>query len=298
MRWQTLVVSLTLIVAGCRGTAPGGGEFEARAGARRFEIAGSVVAVDRDARRITIAHGEVKGFMDAMTMPFAIKERWAFDAAAPGDALSGTLVVDGSRAWIEGVSIVRGNRAAAGAPAKGTWVPADPGTPLPDVALVDQDNRPLSLTAWRGQPFLITFSYTRCPLEEYCPLMMQRFAAIEKATARDPALRQTRLLTVTLDPEHDPPARLREYGSKYATGQGAADPFSRWRLATGTPEHVKQLAAFFGLDYYTEPAGRVVHSLRTAVIDRDGRVSRVFESNSWTTKDVLDALRAVTPPAS
>ena len=130
-----------------------------------------------------------------------------------------------ARSWIEGVSIVtRGDRVdgVVDAATRGTWAPADPGTPLPEVALVDQDGRPLSLAAWRGRPVLITFSYTRCPLEEFCPLMMQRFAAIEKATAADPALRPIRLLTVTLDPEHDTPARLREYGAKYATGRGPA----------------------------------------------------------------------------
>ena len=88
--------------------------------------------------------------------------------------------------------------------------------------LIDQDGRGLSLSALRGRPLLVTFSFTRCPLEEYCPLMMQRFAAIEKATAADPALRSVRLLTVTLDPEHDTPERLKAYGAKY-TGEAGAD---------------------------------------------------------------------------
>ena len=74
-----------LALAACRGTPrqiTADSEFEARPDARRFDIAGKVLAVDRAARRITLAHGEVKGFMAAMTMPFAIKEPWAFDAAA------------------------------------------------------------------------------------------------------------------------------------------------------------------------------------------------------------------------
>ena len=90
--------------------------------------------------------------MDAMTMPFAVKEQWAFDAAAPGDSLRGVLVVDGARAWIEGVSVTRTNAPPPASGKKASWAPADPGTPVPDVTLVDQDGRPLRLAAWRGQP--------------------------------------------------------------------------------------------------------------------------------------------------
>jgi protein SCO1/2 len=292
------VLILALCVASCRGGASAADDFAARPDARRFEIDGKVISVDKAGRQITLAHNEVKGFMDAMTMPFRVKEAWAFDAAAPGDTLRGTLVVDGARAWIEGVNVTRTNTSAAVSPTKASWAPADPGTPVPDVTLTDQDGRPLRLASWRGHTYLLTFSYTRCPLEEFCPLMMQRFAAIEKATAKDPVLGGVRLVTVTLDPEHDSPARLREYGAKFATGRGPAEPFSRWSLVTGTPAQIKPLAGFFGLDYYTESTGQVIHSLRTAIIDRDGKVAKVFESNTWKTDEVIEALRAATPPSS
>jgi protein SCO1/2 len=299
IRQWVMAAAVMLATVGCRGGAStAADQFAARPDARRFDIEGTVVAVDRASRQITLQHGEVKGFMDAMTMPFAVKEQWAFDAAAPGDSLRGVLVVDGARAWIEGVSVTRTNAPPPASGRKASWAPADPGTPVPDVTLVDQDGRPLRLAAWRGQPYVITFSYTRCPLEEFCPLMMQRFAAIEKAIAGEPSLGAARLLTVTLDPVHDTPARLREYGAKFATGRGPGDPFSRWRLATGKPDQVKSLAAFFGLDYYTETTGQVIHSLRTAVIDREGRVARVFESNTWKVDAVIEALRAAAPPTS
>jgi protein SCO1/2 len=294
---RTLAVLILLLgVAACRPAVPAD-EFAARPDARRFDIEGKVISVDKPGRQITLAHGEVKGFMDAMTMPFRVREAWALDAAAPGDTLRGTLVVDGAKAWLEGVNVTRTNTAAVST-GKATWAPADPGTPVPDVTFTDQDGRPLRLASWKGQPYVLTFSYTRCPLEEFCPLMMQRFAALEKATANDPALGGVRFLTVTLDAEHDSPARLREYGAKYAAGAGPSQPFTRWSLVTGTPAQVKSLAGFFGLDFYTESTGQVIHSLRTAIIDREGRVARVFESNTWKTDEVIAALRAATPPSS
>ena len=103
---------------------------------------------------------------------------------------------------------------------------------------------------------------------------MKHFAAIEKATAQDasPSLKNARLLTVTIDPAYDTPARLREYGAKHATGDGPANSFSRWNLATGTADDVKKLAGFFGLDYYD--GDRSHHPLAPDRHRRSGRPRR------------------------
>ena len=230
-------------------------------------------------------------------MEFSVKEKWAIEQMAANDSVTATLVIDGARSWIEQPVITKGVT-AANAP-RGTWVPADPGTPLPDVPLVDQDDKPFRLARFKGHLLLITFSFTRCPLPDYCPLMMKHFAALEKATANDasPSLKNARLLTVSIDPTYDTPARLRDYGAKHATGDGAAHKFSRWNLATGTVADVKKLAGFFGLDYY-DGDNRIIHSLRTAIVDPDGRVVKVFEGNEWTVEDVMRELRAAKPSAA
>lgn len=295
------VASLALavsLVSGCS-NAPGRtrDEFVARADAKRYDLKGKVVRADLTARKVTLAHDAIPDYMDAMTMEFAVKEQWAIEQMGAGDTVQATLVVDGARSWIESPAITKGVT-AANAP-RGSWVPADPGTPLPDVPLVDQDDKPFRLARFKGHLLLITFSFTRCPLPDYCPLMMKHFAAIEKATAADPSpsLQNARLLTVTIDPAYDTPARLREYGAKHATGDGAANKFSRWNLATGTVGDVKKLAGFFGLDYY-DSTDRIIHSLRTAIVDPEGRVVKVFEGNEWTVDDVMRELRAAKPAAS
>ena len=55
--------------------------------------------------QITVAHEAIPDLMDGMTMTFAVKEAWAAQVAQPGDRLSATLVVDGARSWIQGVSL-------------------------------------------------------------------------------------------------------------------------------------------------------------------------------------------------
>lgn len=286
------------LVSGCsNGAARPRDEFVARAEAKRYDLKGKVVRADLTSRKVTLSHDAIPDYMAAMTMEFSVKEQWAIEQMAAGDTVQATLVIDGARSWIESPAITKGVT-AANAP-RGSWVPADPGTPLPDVPLVDQDDKPFRLARFKGHLLLITFSFTRCPLPDYCPLMMKHFAAIEKATANDasPSLKNARLLTVTIDPAYDTPARLREYGAKHATGDGPAKKFSRWNLATGTIADVKKLAGFFGLDYY-EGDSRIIHSLRTAIVDPEGRVVKVFEGNEWTVEDVMRELRAAKPAAA
>jgi protein SCO1 len=279
-----------------KGAAPAS-EFVARADAKRYDLKGKVVRADLTKRKVTLAHDAIPDYMDAMTMEFSVKEQWAIEQMGAGDTVQATLVVDGARSWIETPAITKGVT-AANAP-RGSWVPAEPGTPLPDVPLIDQDDKSFRLDRFKGHLLLITFSFTRCPLPDYCPLMMKHFAAIEKATANDPSpsLKNARLLTVSIDPTYDTPARLREYGAKHATGSSPAQRFARWSLATGAVADVKKLASFFGLDYY-DSTDRIIHSLRTAIVDPDGRVVKVFEGNEWTVEDVMRELRAARPAAA
>jgi protein SCO1 len=264
--------------------------FVAGANATQHPISGKIEKVDAARHQVRLSHEAIPGFMDAMTMDFRVKEAWPFGVMKPGDSLRGMLVVDGPRSWIEGVTVASASGTDAATAPRGSWVPADKGTPVPDLPLIDQDKHALRLDRYRGHPLLMAFSYSRCPLPDYCPLTMQNFARIEKMTASDPALREVRLLIVTIDPEHDTPEVLRTYGLKYATGDGGAHPFARWNLATGAPQDVKKLAGFFGLDYYQDTRS-IVHSLRTAIVDPAGRVYKVFEGNEWQVDEVMRALR-------
>jgi protein SCO1/2 len=299
--WAAAALFVAFAVSTLSGCSNGGSarrdEFVARADAKRYDLKGKVVRADLTNRKVTLAHDAIPDYMDAMTMEFSVKEQWAIEQMGAGDTVQATLVIDGARSWIESPAITK-SVTAANAP-RGSWVPADPGTPVPDVPLVDQDNTPFRLARFKGGLLLVTFSFTRCPLPDYCPLMMKHFAALEKETAKDasPSLKQMRLLTVTIDPAYDTPARLREYGAKHATGDGPKNPFSRWTLATGTVGDVKKLAGFFGLDYY-DSTDRIIHSLRTAIVDPDGRVVKVFEGNEWTVEDVMRELRAAKPAAA
>jgi protein SCO1 len=225
------------------------------AAAARYDLKGKVVSVDRAKGEVVVDHEEIPGYMAAMQMPFRLRDRDAVAAVAGGDLIQATLVVSDEGYWLENPAITKGlpgGEAAVAAPSG----PA-PGAELPDVKLVNQDGKPLSLAGLRGRALLVTFIYTRCPVPDYCPLMSSNFAAVHRELERDEALRaKAHLLSVTLDPAYDTPKVLRSYGAAYTERYGE-ETFERWEFATGDPAEIRRLAQFLGLAY-KEESGQIV----------------------------------------
>ncbi len=279
----TFVLLLALIAfSGCR---------RDMSNAKRYELSGKVLTVEKDKHLVTVAHEEIKDFMDAMTMPFTVRDEWVFEQAAPGDQITATLVVDGTESWLENVVIVKSD-AEPGAKVSPGAAGANTGDEFPDFALVNQNNQPIRTAHYKGKTLLLTFIYTRCPIPEYCTLMSNNFSQIDQALKSKPELYdKTRLLSISIDPEYDTPAVLRSYGASH-TGRFGDETFSHWAFATGTKEQVKQVAQFFGLQYYPEE-DQIIHGLRTAIIAPDGKVAKVYRGNEWKAEDVLKDIEMV-----
>jgi len=286
-RLLPLLVLVALASPGCRREA-------APAAGQRYPLEGKVVEVDEAGRKVTIAHGDIPGFMPAMTMPFVVLEKDAalLQHVGPGDAVTATLVALDSRYWLEDLVVVKKGTPAPNATAGPRASEPQPGDAMPDVALVDQDGRPLRLADLRGKAVAVTFIFTRCPMPEFCPLVMTKFAAAQALLTKDPGLAaRTRLLTISFDPAHDTPDVLRAYGKPF---QKTSPPFTQWRLATGKDEAIRALGGALGLDY-AEDVGSFTHNLRTAVLDPEGKVRRLFRGNDWTPEGLVAELKAAAP---
>ena len=164
-----------------------------------------------------------------------------------------------------------------------------PGDAMPDVALVDQDGKPLRLADYHGKAVALTFIFTRCPLPDYCPLMMKKFQAAHALLAKDATLAaRTHLLTVSFDTKHDTPDVLRAFGQLFQT---TTPPFTHWTLATGKDEAIRTLGGALELDY-VEESRSFTHNLRTAVLDAEGKLRRLFRGNEWTPEELVTELKA------
>jgi protein SCO1/2 len=283
-RLLPLILLAALAAPACKREAP-------PAAGQRYPLKGKVVEVDLASRKVTIAHEDIPGFMPAMTMPFVVLEKDAalLQGVGPGDEITATLVAPDSRYWLEDLVVVRkGTPDPSATPAPPAHEP-HPGDTMPDVSLVDQDGRPLRLADYHGKAVALTFVFTRCPLPDFCPLMMRKFEAAHAALAKDAALAsRTHLLTISFDTKHDTPDVLRAFGKPF---QKTAKPFTHWTLATGKDEAIRTLGGALELDYVEENR-TFTHNLRTAVLDPEGKLRRLFRGNEWTPEELVAELKA------
>jgi protein SCO1/2 len=257
---------------------------------RQYELSGQILVVRPETSEVLIRHGDIKGFMPGMTMPFKVKDPALLAGRSAGDLVTATLVVADESAWLETLTATGQaplpDDAPATLPAAAGVHVLEPGDVVPDTPLASPEGA-VSLRAARGMATAMTFVYTRCPLPDYCPLMDRRFAEVQRTVTGDAVLdRRVRLVSVSFDPEHDTPARLREHAS--ALGANPAV----WRFATiADPAAIDTFAATFGVNVIREKDGTITHNLRTVVIDPDGRVVSVRDGNTWAAEEIVSDLR-------
>jgi protein SCO1/2 len=73
---------------------------------KRFPMQGRVVAVDKDDNKMTVQHGDIPGFMSAMTMPYRVKNPQVLSTVKPDDNISGEVVVDDTGAYLDNITVV------------------------------------------------------------------------------------------------------------------------------------------------------------------------------------------------
>ena len=253
---------------------------------KRFELKGKVVLVEPDKHLVTVSHEDIKGYMPSMTMPFTVPNDSDLQILAPDDQITATLVVDGSQAWLEDLIITRQSANTAAMPGV---VMAKEGDEVPNFTLRNQDNREIRMQNYRGKTLLLTFIYTRCPIPEFCTLMSNNFAQVDRALSADAAVYgKTHLLSISIDPSYDTPEVLRSYGAAH-TERYQNETFAHWEFATGTTEQVKKIAEFFGLSYIQEK-DQIIHGLRTAIISPEGKVVKIYNGNDWKPDEIVNEM--------
>lgn len=247
---------------------------------------GVVTEVFSAEKKVTIKHDAIPGYMQAMTMPFDVKDTNELANLSPGDSVSFRIVIENNKGWIDQIRKTGKmiNIPLTSGPLRSVRdVDAlNEGDLLPDYHLTNQLGHAISTAQYRGQALAITFLFTRCPYPNYCPLMANNFAAVQKKLLGTPnAPTNWHLLTVTFDPEFDTPEILRQYAEMHH-----ADP-ARSTYATGSLTDITALGQQFGLAFWKEQGGIISHNLRTIIIDASGRVQKIFIGNEWQPEDLV-----------
>jgi protein SCO1/2 len=96
-----LLIVLLVAVTGC-----GRQEKGASTPTNHHPLKGQVVALDPASSLITIAHDKIPGFMEAMTMPFSIKDSALFHGVEVGDSVRGVVAVRRPEIWLDSLTVV------------------------------------------------------------------------------------------------------------------------------------------------------------------------------------------------
>jgi protein SCO1/2 len=287
---KLLVVAVIGIAAisGCHRQQNGAEDSAASSSYKLYKLRGKVVANNTATGEVTLNHEAIAGFMDAMTMPYKLKDPSILSELHAGDVITADVLVsqgaDASVLLDHIVVVAEGKPDYR--PTAIYHVPAR-GDSVPDFKLRNEDGHIIHLNQFRGKDLLITFIYTRCPLPNFCPLVTRNFAVINQQLSVDPATQgRTHLLCVSFDPEHDTPDRLKAYGEEYI-GSDAKTVFAHWDFAVPEKPVLTEMAKYFDLGMTDAADGTITHTLSTTLIGRDGKVLKFYPGNEWTPQQVV-----------
>jgi protein SCO1/2 len=284
---------VVVVLAGCRSDG-NGASYAGDTLYRIYKLRGKVVSSDAAQGRVTLDHEAIPGFMDAMTMPYKLKDESVLGELHPGDVITADVLVSqdaNADVLLDHIVVVAQGKPDY-RPAVSYHVPA-PGDAVPDFKLRNQDGRHIRLRQFKGDALLVTFIYTRCPRPDFCPRVTFNFSQVNKRLAADPKVyARTHLLCVSFDPEHDTPDRLRAYGATYI-GSGAVGAFDHWDFAVPDEPVLKEMAKWFDVGITSGPDDTITHTLSTTLIGPDGKVVRFYPGNEWTIDQVTADVKQV-----
>jgi protein SCO1 len=264
---------------------------------QKYPATGLVLKIDPAHKTVLVSCDAIPGFMDAMTMPFAVANPVQLENLRPGTMIDFTVVADASSSRAESIRIhnYQGlepdplaarrlkllDQAARGARSKSLSV----GEPVPDFTLTGQDGRPVTLSKFKGKVVALDFVYTRCALPNFCFRSSNNFGNLQRRF-HEYLTKDLVLLTVTFDPAHDSPEAMEKYARTWK-----ADPHA-WHFLTGAEADVRRVCDLFGEDYFPDEA-LMDHSLHTVIIDRTGRLVSNLEGNEFTATQLGDLVGTV-----
>lgn len=236
--------------------------------------------------------------MDAMIMPISVHEAKTLAGLAPGLMVDFTLVVGKKSSYAESIHVhdfedlEQQPLTARRLKIIDDLDPAKPpatsllkiGERVPSIVLTNQNRTEVNLAGFAGKVVLMNFVYTHCPLPDYCFRLSNNLANVQRRFKARMG-RDLVLLSVTFDPVNDQPEVLAKYARTWK-----ADP--NWYFLTGALPEVRRVCQMFGVDFWPDGA-ELMHSLHTAIIDRQGKLATNIEGNQFTARQLGDLVQTI-----
>ena len=149
------------------------------------------------------------------------------------------------------------------------------------VRLESSDGRTLTLRDLQGRPTLLFFGFTHCP--EVCPLSLVKAVQIKRLLG--PAAEQLQVAFVTVDPQRDTPAHLREYLAAFDPG---------FLGLAGDEAGTRAIAESLGVSYRRVGEGDAAtfeHTASWFLLGADGQLQDVY-GYAMSEQAIVEKLRA------
>ncbi len=121
---------------------------------------------------------------------------------------------------------------------RGTYSSSSVSYAVPDIKLVDINGKSVALRELLNDnsPVILDFIFTTCTT--ICPVMSATFQQIQEKLG--PVQKSVKLVSISIDPENDTPAKLKIYAEKFSAGR-------QWTLLTGTLDNSLAAQKAFGV---------------------------------------------------
>jgi protein SCO1 len=148
----------------------------------------------------------------------------------------------------------------------------------------------------RGRVSIVSFIYLRCASPNACPRATGVLRKIHQISEQDPVIaNQTRLITMSFDPEHDTPQRM----ANYAKWFGSDKPSAEWLFLTANSEReLKPILKAYDQTVdrkqnMNDPLGPYFHPVRVFLIDREGRIRNIYSFGMLDPRLILTDVRTL-----
>lgn len=154
---------------------------------------------------------------------------------------------------------------------------------IPKFSLIDEQSKAVTEKVVRGKIHVADFFFTRC--ETVCPKLSSQLSRVQEIFIDNPDIR---LVSYTVDPDHDTPDVLRRYAKEYDAEPG------KWSFLTGQKRKIYDLAQkgyFVAVqakgDGKTAPAETFTHSEKLVLVDKEGVIRGYYDGTDKVEVDRL-----------
>lgn len=177
------------------------------------------------------------------------------------------MIVSGVFAVWMGVKFLRGGSSGGVAVVDTSYrrPPANSKDPwLTEFTLTERSGKKVSSDQLAGQPYVTSFFFASCPA--YCMQQNQKVAGV----AAEYGPKGVKFVSITVDPDNDTPAVLREYAHKLKADE------DDWLFLTGDQKYIARI----GAEMFSVVAEKLTHSEKLVVSDKWGNIRGRFYWNN------------------